>query len=155
MVIERKDKSGLITQDSRAERTNPITFFDFPAEILRDPAISFDTADNVFVIEYGNKILYLQLDDSKNFIQALSGLRRLDVRPKKKRDTTYVYQKAFETMQKIASYRHKAVMYFLYTSNEGMINWALDLERGLGIFKWDSKVLLDSLYALKIIEPQK
>ncbi|OGD88248.1 hypothetical protein A3G14_00025 [Candidatus Curtissbacteria bacterium RIFCSPLOWO2_12_FULL_38_9] len=149
-----------ITQDSRGARENPITFYDLPQDILEVEDVIFDTEDNVFVIEFGNKVLNLQLDQGRSFILARSGLFSYIGREKREGDTTRVYKVAREVMQRVAVYLHEPVLYSLFTANEGMEKWALDPNRGAGIFKWHSqaKAYRDNnrfFQSISVIDPEK
>lgn len=144
-----------ITQDSRGNRESPIGYCDLPEDIFEIGDFMFDDEDNVFIIEYGNKALYLQLDNSKEFIQARSGLVRFGQRPKKQKDTTYVFSKAHEIMQKVADYWQKPVMYFFFTGNDGIARWAVDSERGASVFNWQSSIAADGFRAIAIIGPDQ
>jgi hypothetical protein len=148
-----------IKQDSRGKREAPITFFDLPEDILDIGDLIYDTEDNVFVIEFGNKVLNLQLDDSREFILARSGLYRFDNREKKEKDTTYVYKVAREIMRRVALHRHKPVLYSFFTSNEGITKWAMDKTRGASVFDWHSSAYVTKasnryLEVLSVIDPE-
>lgn len=153
-VNERSEKVQ-ISQDSRVTRESPISYCDLPEDIFDIGDFMFDDKDNVFIIEHGNKALYLQLDNSKEFIQARSGLVRFGERPKKQKDTTYVFSKAREIMQKVADNLQKPVMYFFFTGNDGIARWALDSERGASVFNWQSSIASDGFCAISIIGPDQ
>lgn len=131
----------------------PGTSFDLDPEILA--GLEFSLNDVSLVIEYGSKTLALDFFDWPDslFIHAQTELKRLDDRQKVPKDTTWVYRQAFDMMQRVANYYGRPVMYLFHTANEGLAQWAEDRERGASVFKWDSKVVADRFYCLKIIEP--
>lgn len=68
--------------------------------------------------------------------------------------TTQLYRQALAAMEIIASAIGEEIEYCFVSSNEKMKEWAIDPEKGEGLFKWD-RIGYDknSLYAYKRIKP--
>ena len=154
------ERQAVLLEISRLKRNlrvlkyKPKTSFDFPSQIFDIEEFSLN--DVSLIIEHGNKRLALSFFDWPNseFIHAGTKLDKVEGAQKMPKDTTWVYRETHEIMQRVANHCLRPVMYLFYTGNDGLARWAVDKNRGASIFNWDSKIVADRFYALKIIEPE-
>ncbi len=142
-----------LSRNLRVLEYKPGTSFDLDSEIKTGEEFSLN--DVSLIIERGNKRLTLDFFDwpQSSFIHAQTKLKKLEDGQKVPKDTTWVYRRAQDLMQGVANYYNRPVMYLFYTTNSGLAHWAVDENRGAGVFDWDSKIVADRFYCLKIIEP--
>lgn len=155
-MVEARSPGPEITQLSHNLRVleyKPGASFDFPSQNFDSEEFSLN--DISFVFEHGNKKLSLSFFDwpDSQLIHAQTKLERLDKRGKIPKDTTRVYGQAYDIMEQVAKYYAKPVMYLFYTKQEGLACWAQDKSRGASVFTWDSTVVADRFYNLKIFWP--
>lgn len=68
--------------------------------------------------------------------------------------TTQIHKQVLAAMEIVASATGEEIEYAFVTSNERLKKWALDPEKGAGLFNWDEiEYEGDELIAYKTIEP--
>lgn len=84
--------------------------------------------------ESGNKILTVNIDlttgDANTFVNTLAF-------PSKRGATTQVYAEARDLIQTTVNRLGRPILYELCTLSPSMIMWAMDHNKGAGIFNWD------------------
>lgn len=86
------------------------------------------------VLTGGNKVLYIYLGDIPDVSTYV--MNREGDLPKTPGLTTSLYERAYSVMKEVAALCGQPLTYTLMTENPAMKAWALDPEKGAGIFPW-------------------